>query len=453
MITNRALLAGALTMMLRVQEIEEPRYFSYLPAAHVYERVINIGFIYNGWTCVYYSGSIKNLSADMQAGRPNLLPSVPRLWAKIKAGVDEKISEASPLTRALFRRAYNAQLKHTAKHNGARSAFWDRLVFSKIQGMVGGALRYTCSGAAPLDPRTGEFLYVVFNLRVVEGYGLTESGAALVGGKWQDSDAFAAGYWRDEHLFGMCPMGDWQVRLVDVPELGYTASGPQPTGECLIKGSALFSGYWNDAEATAECMTEEGYFRTGDVARVIDGRVYIVDRIKSTIKLAQGEHVPLAQIENSLQDAKFIASLCATGVSTATHLVAAVVPDFARLRKALKTGPEVSNYDIICMPAAQDAILASLDQAASVATLRSFERLRHIVFDPVEWTVESGLVTATQKPRRGNVKAYYCNYFDALYAGEGTEGVRAVTKGRHTFCTMVDDRATRALAVKGPAMD
>eukprot|EP00769_Ergobibamus_cyprinoides_P004272 gnl/Ergobibamus_cyprinoides/590.p1 GENE.gnl/Ergobibamus_cyprinoides/590~~gnl/Ergobibamus_cyprinoides/590.p1 ORF type:complete len:265 (+),score=65.83 gnl/Ergobibamus_cyprinoides/590:291-1085(+) len=262
---------------------------------------------------------------------------------------------------------------------------------------------------------------------------------------------FAKNYWRDEHLFGMAPLTTWQIRLVDVPELGYTAAGERPAGEVLIRGPALFSGYWNCPEATAEVMTPDGWFRTGDVGRVVDGRLFIVDRIKSTIKLSQGEHVALAQIENKLQDAPFVAGLSATGVSTSNHLVAAIVPDMRKLRRALKISADVPDLDVISMPEAQDAVLASLDKEASAAGLRSFERLRHVVFDPLPWTVESGLITATLKPRRNNIKTYYGTFFDALYAQETAPGVHAITKDRHTFRTIVDDRATRATVAKGPS--
>ncbi|KAG8918228.1 hypothetical protein FRC00_012718, partial [Tulasnella sp. 408] len=171
-----------------------------------------------------------------------------------------------------------------------------------------------------------DFLKISFvGCEVLEGYALTET-CAFGTRTWSDDDAGATGTIGGAAVFE-------ELKLVDVPELGYTSEEkPNPRGELCFKGDNVFSRYYKDEKQTAEAIDKDGWFHTGDVAEIDEcGRFKIIDRVKNIMKLSQGEYVALEKLENLYSACPVVAQIYIHGDSLRDHLVAVVVPDPATL--------------------------------------------------------------------------------------------------------------------------
>jgi long-chain acyl-CoA synthetase len=361
------------------------------------------------------------------------------IFKKIRLGVQAKIAAASPVSRLVFRIAFQSQSKRVLAGR-RRSKLADKLVFSKVQESTGGTIQFVTSASAPLAADSALFTVVALNVQLAEAYGLSEvSGAALVL-PFKDFHFGTVGH----------PLDGVEVRLVDCPEVGYVAGGPEPHGEVQIRGPTVFSGYLNHPDITAQVIDGDGWFHTGDVGTITPtGHVRIVDRLGSIMKLQHGEWVVSEAVETVLRDAKLVDNICIYGNSHHDMLVAAVTPNMSRLRKITHSGPDVTDVQLLQLAGTQEAILADLGNAASAGKLRGFERVRWVVLDPVEWSADAGFITPTMKTRRKTIHPYYQTFFDALYAKDESAGVRVFTVKGREYGAVVDPRAALAMAAKG----
>ena len=169
-------------------------------------------------------------------------------------------------------------------------AFYDKMVFSKLQAILGGNVKLMITGSAPIDLEVLNFLKVCFCCPILEGYGLTETSAATA---CTDPKDPVAG-----HVGG--PLECSKFRLRDVPEMQYLATDkPYPRGEVQIKGTNVTSGYYKRPDKTAEAFDAEGWFCTGDVGMIYpNGSLKIIDRAKNIFKLSQGEYIAPEKLEN-----------------------------------------------------------------------------------------------------------------------------------------------------------
>ena len=171
------------------------------------------------------------------------------------------INSSSPVKRWLFNTAYNQKLANLRATGTVTHAVWDRLVFSKVAAKLGGRVRLMVTGSAPIADNVMQFLRICFSCNVVEGYGQTESTAASTLTVPADDRSFGN--------VGL-PLISNLVKLVDVPEMNYTAKdfvngAPCPRGEVCFKGSNVFAGYYQDPEKTAETIDADGWLHSGDI--------------------------------------------------------------------------------------------------------------------------------------------------------------------------------------------
>ncbi|KAK3424728.1 hypothetical protein EUGRSUZ_F01499 [Eucalyptus grandis] len=244
-------------------------YISYLPLAHIYERVNQVMTAYFGVAVGFYQGDNLKLMDDMAALRPTVFCSVPRLYNRIYAGIMNAVKTSGGLRERLFNAAYNA--KKQAMLNGKNpSPMWDRLVFNKIREKLGGRVRFMTSGASPLSPDVMEFLKICFGGRVSEGYGMTETSCVI--------SAMDEGDNLTGHVGSPNPA--CEIKLVDVPEMNYTSEDqPYPRGEICVRGPIIFKGYLKDEVQTREVIDEDGWLHTGDIGLWLPGgRLKIIDR-------------------------------------------------------------------------------------------------------------------------------------------------------------------------------
>ena len=218
---------------------------SYLPFPHSFEQVLTFFAIVTGVKIGFYQGDPLKLTEDCALLKPAAFASVPRLFNRIYSKIKERLDGLTGCSGWLARRGLETKLN--ALRNGAHytNGCYDRLVFRRISGLLGGNVRVMLTASAPIDPAVLEFLKVTFICPVHEGYGLTESsGGSSV--TWKNDPV--AG-----HVGGPVPPVKW--RLMDVPEMQYFSTDkPYPRGELCMKGATVFHGYYKRPDLTAETL-------------------------------------------------------------------------------------------------------------------------------------------------------------------------------------------------------
>ncbi|PWA89832.1 long chain acyl-CoA synthetase 6, peroxisomal [Artemisia annua] len=402
------LIANVAGQCLRMTFYPSDIYISYLPLAHIYERVAQFNMAYYGVGIGFYQGDNLKLMDDMVSLRPTIFFSVPRVYNKLYAGITNAVKSSGGLKQRLFNTAYNAK-KHAILNGKNSSAMWDTLVFNKIKGMLGGQVRFMLSAASPLSPDVLDFLRVCFGCIFLEAYGMTENSCAISNIDLGDNLCGHVG----------SPSPACEIKLVDVPEMDYTsADKPHPRGEICVRGPTVFQGYYKDEAQTRDTIDEDGWLHTGDIGIWLpEGRLKIIDRKKNIFKLAQGEYVAAEKIENVYVNSKFVAQCFVYGDSLKSSLVAVVSLD-QDVFKAWAAAEGIEYKDLLQLcndPRAKAAVLADMTQIAKKAQLRGFECVKAVTLVVEPFTMENGLLTPTFKLKRPQAKAYFSKEIDAMY--------------------------------------
>lgn len=370
-------------------------HFSYLPLAHIFERVIMLTAIHNGGQVGFFHGDILAVPDDLKALRPTIFIGVPRIFDKTKDGVLKKVKEAGFVAETVFNTAF-ALKKFSILHAPfLPTGFLDTLVFNKAKAGVGGKVVLMLSAGAPLSTQTELFLRVVFGVPVSQGYGLTETCGATTFKRANDPSV--------GHLGGPLPCNEY--KLVDLPDMGYTIKDkPNARGELWIRGPNVTQGYYKDKEKTEESFKEGGWFLTGDIAEVdsSNGSLRIVDRKKNLLKLAQGEYVAVEQVEDKLTRAcPDLEQICVHGDSDQSSIVAIVVPKSKGAKNDDKS--------------ARDAMLKKLTEAGKSEGLQGFEIPRSVWFAEEPFSQENDQMTPTMKLKRNAIKDKYKEAIAKMY--------------------------------------
>jgi long-chain acyl-CoA synthetase len=340
---------------------------------------------------------------------------VPRLFNRLHDKIRGGVAAAGGVKSMLFERAYASKLSSLRASGSLTSALWDRLVFGKIAGVLGGRVRLVVTGSAPIAANVLEFLRIVLSCPVIEGYGLTETTAAAT--VTLPKDVNSCGH------VGV-PLICNEVKLVDVPEMGFTAQDttkgePTPRGEIWIRGSNVFKGYYKNAEQTAASITPDGWFKTGDVGMWLrDGSLKIVGRKKDNFKLAQGEYIAPEKVENVYLRCKYVAQIFVYGDSLRSCLVAVVVPDEEQVRAWAKAASVAATEwpQLVKHPDLAGVVLKAMDKVADQERLNGFERVKAIALVDQPFSVDNGLLTPTLKLKRPAAEKAFKDIVTALYA-------------------------------------
>ena len=389
-------LGVAVEEMERLFTTEGGSTLLFLPLAHVFARIIQVGAV-KSRTRLGHSADIKNLLADLQEFRPTFILAVPRVFEKVfntasqKATADGrgKIFDHAAETAIAWSRGLDRGRPSLAVR--ARHAVFSRLVYGKLREALGGRCEYAVSGGAPLGERLGHF-YRGIGLTVLEGYGLTETTAALTANV----------------------PGAVKIGTVGRPFPG-TAVRVADDGELLFKGGQVFAGYWGNEEATRETLQRDGWFHTGDVGEVDDeGFVRITGRKKEILVTAGGKNVAPAVLEDRLR-AHLLVDQCMV-VGDGQPFIAAVitldpeaVPVWAEAHQ--KTG---SVADLVDDPDLRAEIQTAVDEANKAVS--KAEAIRKFAILPDSWTEEGGQLTPSLKLKRNVVMREFRDEVAALYS-------------------------------------
>eukprot|EP00898_Chlorokybus_atmophyticus_P002686 jgi/Chlat1/3418/Chrsp23S03748 len=385
-------------------------HISYLPLAHIYERVTMVLGIHCGTAVGFFQGDIMKLMDDIQELKPTIFISVPRLWNRIYDKIMATVNASGGMRKRLFHAAYNAK-RNAILQGRQASPVWDRLVFNKMRQALGGRVRYLGTGASPISAEVFDFMRVCFGARVVEGYGMTETSCVISMTQEGDTSSGHVGP----------PIPCIEVKLEDVPEMDYRHSDkPYPRGEICVRGPSIFQGYYKDEAQTREVVDPEGWLHTGDVGLWLpQGQLKIIDRKKNIFKLAQGEYIAPEKIENAYVRSPLVSQVFVHGDSLTSFLVAVVIPDPDALALWAKENGYKDNTNMarLCAdPKVEAAIIASLKQAAAQAQLRGFEQVKAIRVVPEPFSVENGLLTPSFKIKRPQAAAVFADAIAELYA-------------------------------------
>ncbi|XP_057698382.1 long-chain-fatty-acid--CoA ligase 1a isoform X2 [Corythoichthys intestinalis] len=378
---------------------------SYLPLAHMLERVVQGVILIQGARIGFFQGDIRLLMDDLKELQPTFFPVVPRLLNRM---FDKIFSQANtPLKRWMLDLAFRRKLSDLNSGVVRRDSIWDKIIFRKVQASLGGRVRLMLTGAAPVSPTVLTFLRVALGCQFYEGYGQTECTAGCA--------MSMPGDWTAGHVGPPLPCN--AIKLVDVADMNYLAANNE--GEVCVKGPNVFLGYLGDPEKTAEAIDEDGWLHTGDIGKWLpNGTLKIIDRKKHIFKLAQGEYIAPEKIENIYTRSDSVAQIFVHGDSLQACLVAVVVPDPDSLPNWIKRrGIDGSYLDLCKNNDVKNAILEDIQKLGKEAGLKSFEQVRDIALHPEMFSVQNGLLTPTLKAKRAELRSHFRSQIDELYAG------------------------------------
>ncbi|MRT37253.1 AMP-binding protein [Acinetobacter sp. RIT698] len=354
------LLSGARELRLTYQVTTSDRALSYLPLAHVAERIfIQSSLMVCGFT-VYFANSIETFVEDLNRAKPTLFFSVPRLWTKFYLGVNEKIP--LHIQKILF-----------------KIPVLGKLVKKKLLTKLGlNHVRYAFTAAAPL-PTDIILWYRNLGLELLEVYGMTENcGYSHVTRVGQ----FASGY-----------VGHAQPKVeCKIDE----------NGEILVKSPGTMLGYYKNPEKTAEDMTEDGFLRTGDLGEIdAEGRLKITGRIKDIFKTSKGKYIMPVPTEQKIGNQALIESVCIGGSSQPQPVAFIMLAE--DIRNSLKQNPKRDEIENT-LKALRLKINEELETHAKISFFV-------VVNEP--WTMENDLLTPTMKIKRNKIESHYEPFLDA----------------------------------------
>lgn len=367
-----------------------------LPLAHVFARTLQVVCVREG-VRVRHLPSILHLPDELVDFRPTFLLGVPRIFEKLftsasqQATADGRGSRFERATDVAISWSRARQAGHVPLPLRAQHALAERLVYAPLRESLGGRCRFAVSGGAPLGERLGHF-FTGAGITMLEGYGLTESTAALTANVPDGVQIGTVGR----------PLPGTEVRVAD-------------DGELLFRGGQVFAGYWNDLDATAAVLDDDGWLHTGDLGEVDDsGFVRITGRKKEILVTAGGKNVAPGLLEDLLRAHPLIDQALVVGdgrpfVAALLTLDRETARGWARERGLSERLSDLARHPQL-QAAVEDAVRQVNDSVSQAESIRRFVVL------PATWTEESGELTPSLKLRRPLVAQRHASDIEALYS-------------------------------------
>jgi long-chain acyl-CoA synthetase len=397
MLTHSALLWNAEANGKLIPPLPSDIFLSILPLAHAYERTLGYYLPMMAGSRVVYARSVERLREDLATIRPTVLVAVPRLYERIYEAVHRE-AEASPLKRRIVALAAGLgwelyEYRHSrgpAPGLLASRVLWpllERFVARTVLAAFGGRLRVAMSGGAALPIKVTQF-FLGLGLPLIEGYGLTEAGPVVTSMAIKDSLPGSAG----QPLYGL------EVRLSEQSEL-------------IVRSPAVMQGYWQNEQATAQALLPDGWLRTGDIAQIRNGSIFITGRLKEILVLSTGEHVPPSAVEAAIKNDPLFEQVCVIGDQRPCVVAILVLNGEGWLLLARDLAIDQSDLNG-AVPT--DAMLSRI--SAQTRGLSSIWQVRAILATTTPWTIEDGSLTPTLKIKRRVIEERFKKQIDALYS-------------------------------------
>jgi long-chain acyl-CoA synthetase len=370
---------------------------SFLPLSHVTARHLDYAMMLNGATLAYCP-KFDQIAAAMKAVKPTIFVAVPRVYEKIRQGVEGK---SHGMKKAILNwalgvgKAHRNETMSGKKPGGLSWTVAEKLVFSKIYEAFGGRVHTFVSGGAPLGMDTAGWFADV-GIRILEGYGLTETSPVI------------ALNTREKYRMGTVGpvLQNVEVRFAK-------------DGELEVRGPSVFKGYWNKQKETEEAFTADGWLCTGDIGKLEDGFLSITDRKKELLKTSGGKLIAPQPIENKLKAHALIGNAALVG-DKHKFASALISPNFGALEGWAKVkGVSFKDHQDLVK---QERVVARYQRMVDEvnATLAPYETIKRMVVVPDEWSIETDELTPSMKLKRRVVEKKYAAQIDEFYKDEAT---------------------------------
>lgn len=375
------------------------RVLTFLPLAHVLARAVSLAVVIGGATQSHWS-DFSSLAVEFQRARPNLILGVPRVFEKVRNGAEANAFDKGVVAGTMFQAAEKVAIEYSraldtidgpSKVLKLKHKTFDRLVYSKIRAAMGASVRYCISGGSAMNHDVLHF-FRGLGVTIYEGYGLTETAAAA-----------AVNY--DDNIIGTVgrPVGGVSARINE-------------EGEILLRGETLFDGYWNNPEATADSMTEDGWFNTGDLGEILEsGHIVITGRKKDLIVTAGGKNVSPGPMEDRLRSHPLISQALVVGDGKPFVGALITLDDEAfkrwKLNRNISESKSIKDLatDPMLRAEIQDAINDTNAQVSAAEAIKKFYILDRDLLE------EEDELTPTMKIKRNVVVQRYSDTIDQLY--------------------------------------
>ncbi len=398
MLTHNNLLSNCRNTQPFVPVSEKDKALSFLPLCHIFERMVTHLYLING-VSIYYAESMESIADNLREVKPDIFTTVPRLLEKVYDKIVAKGHELTGIKKNLFFWALDLGLKYdNQKDHGflynTQLALANKIIFNKWREALGGNLRCIVSGGGALQPRLARVFWAA-GIRVMEGYGLTETSPVIAVG----------GFEPENNMIGTVG-----------PIINNTEVKIAADGEILTKSESVMKGYYNQPELTAKEFDKDGWFHTGDIGEMVEGRfLKITDRKKEMFKTSGGKYIAPQVIEGKMKESPLIEQCMVVGDGQ-KFPSALVIPSFADLQGWCKRNNVpcdgsheelVKNEKVVKMY--QDLVHKYNNGFAQ------WEQVKKIVLLPEQWTVESGEMTPTMKVKRKVITENNKDIIEGLY--------------------------------------
>lgn len=402
MLTHRNILANIKAVIGRVEAQTSDVFLSFLPLSHTFERTIGYYLPIAAGSCVVYARSVALIAEDLKLARPTVLVSVPRIYERFHAKLQEKLAHSGGFTQFLFKLAQNVGWRRFARAQGLPDGIkgsamidallWlllERLVARTVLAQFGGRLRAAVSGGAPMSQTVAQ-CFLGLGLPLLQGYGMTETSPVVSANALDDNWPTTVG----RALDGV------EVRIGENSEL-------------QVRSASVMKGYWNRPEDTRNIMTQDGWLRTGDQAVMEQGRIRISGRLKEIMVTSTGEKIPPADLELAvMSDALFEQAMV---VGENRSFISAYVVLNKAIWIELARGLNLDPADPVSLKAAaaHDIFMQRIKEATRQFPYYAVPRAVWCTLDP--WTIENGLITPTLKLKRNALQARLSAEIEATY--------------------------------------
>jgi len=378
------------------------QYLSFLPLSHMFERTVGYMLPMMAGAQVNFARSIPQLGEDLQNIKPTILVSVPRIFERVYGKIMDGLKVKSPLANKLFKLTVHVgwerfEYLHQRRSWSPLFLFWpvlNKIVASKVMEKLGGRVRVAICGGAALSPEVAK-LFIGLGLPLVQGYGLTETSPVVSSNRIHKNIPHSIGY----------AFSNADVRIgVD--------------DELQVHGDMVMMGYWNNQEATDACMTDDGWFRSGDKARIDDdGFLYIIGRLKDILVLSNGEKVPPADMEMAIANDSLFEQVMVIGESK-PYLTACVVLNLDHWNDlADMIGFDPDDASSLTKKEVEKMVLSRIHHR--LKDFPGYAQVRRVALYLEPWTIDDGLITPTLKVKRPKVMERFADDISKLYEGHG----------------------------------
>jgi long-chain acyl-CoA synthetase len=397
MLSHRNMLSNVQSGLAVYDVYPEDVFLSFLPLSHMFERTCDYYLNVVSGASIVFSRSIPQLAEDFRTVQPTIIFSVPRIYERFYAAIQDQLKKASPIKRQLFEFAVAtgwARFEHEQGRGPWSPSFllWPalkKLVAEKLLARMGGKLRFAISGGAALSPTVAK-VFVGLGLPICQGYGLSEASPLLTVNLLEKNNPLSIG----PAVPGV------ELKIADSSAL-------------MARGPNIMMGYWNNPEATRAVLSDDGWLNTGDQV-VVDakGFVHITGRLKEIIVMGNGEKVPPVDMELAIQLDPLFEQILVYGEAKPYLSAVAVLNDeeWTRVAQENKLDPRATGEG---REKAEKFLVQRI--AKRIKEFPGYAQVRKVAIAPEKWTIDNGLITPTLKLKRNAIFQKYAVAIDDMY--------------------------------------